>query len=217
MLARDAAGCAHALGAVAPGRAGRRRAPDWPGTSCRRSSRCSPACSSGASAGASRRAAAIVVITDGLPRRAREVGHGRQGHGHPQLGAAGRDLPAGARQRLGGDARPGRRADPALLRDARAQARPGAARRRWPPKCARRALRSGSSWSTKVPPSPSCGRRPHASSVPLTLLPFQPYADLPDVLGSGDILVVLLEQDAGEFSVPSKTLSYLAPVDPCWG
>lgn len=54
-------------------------------------------------------------------------------------------------------------------------------------------------------------------SVPLTLLPFQSYADLPDVLGSGDILVVLLEQDAGEFSVPSKTLSYLCAARPILG
>ncbi|WP_107705271.1 glycosyltransferase family 4 protein [Nocardioides allogilvus] len=54
-------------------------------------------------------------------------------------------------------------------------------------------------------------------SVPLSLLPFQPYADLPDVLASGDLLVVLLEQDAGEFSVPSKTLSYLAAGRPVLG
>ena len=53
--------------------------------------------------------------------------------------------------------------------------------------------------------------------VPLTLLPFQSYADLPDVLASGDLLVVLLEQDAGEFSVPSKTLSYLAAGRPVLG
>ncbi|WP_246210622.1 glycosyltransferase family 4 protein [Nocardioides piscis] len=53
--------------------------------------------------------------------------------------------------------------------------------------------------------------------VPLTLLPFQDYADLPDVLGTGDLLVVLLEQDAGEFSVPSKTLSYLAAGRPVLG
>jgi len=33
----------------------------------------------------------------------------------------------------------------------------------------------------------------------LVLLPFQPYADLPDVLASGDILVVILERDAGVF------------------
>ncbi|UUZ57635.1 glycosyltransferase family 4 protein [Nocardioides sp. B-3] len=53
--------------------------------------------------------------------------------------------------------------------------------------------------------------------VPLTLLPFQPYSDLPDVPASGDILVVLLEQDAGEFSVPSKTLSYPAAGRPVLG
>lgn len=41
------------------------------------------------------------------------------------------------------------------------------------------------------------------------LLPFQPFNDLPNVLASGDALVVLLEPDAGEFSVPSKVLTYL--------
>jgi glycosyltransferase involved in cell wall biosynthesis len=53
--------------------------------------------------------------------------------------------------------------------------------------------------------------------VPLTLLPFQPYEQLPEVLGSGDVLVVLLEQDAGAFSVPSKTLSYLCAGRPIVG
>lgn len=53
--------------------------------------------------------------------------------------------------------------------------------------------------------------------VPLTLLPFQPYERLPEVLGSGDVLVVLLEQDAGAFSVPSKTLSYLCAGRPVLG
>ncbi len=53
--------------------------------------------------------------------------------------------------------------------------------------------------------------------VPLTLLPFQPYEQLPEVLGSGDILMVLLEQDAGAFSVPSKTLSYLCAGRPVVG
>lgn len=42
----------------------------------------------------------------------------------------------------------------------------------------------------------------------MELIPFQPYADLPDMLGSGDILLVLLEPDAGVFSVPSKVLTY---------
>ncbi|MDO7867854.1 glycosyltransferase family 4 protein [Nocardioides jiangxiensis] len=53
--------------------------------------------------------------------------------------------------------------------------------------------------------------------VPLTLLPFQPYERLPEVLGSGDVLVVLLEQSAGAFSVPSKTLSYLCAGRPILG
>jgi glycosyltransferase involved in cell wall biosynthesis len=42
----------------------------------------------------------------------------------------------------------------------------------------------------------------------LDVLPFQPYADLPDVLGSADVVVAILEADAGAFSVPSKVLSY---------
>ncbi len=53
--------------------------------------------------------------------------------------------------------------------------------------------------------------------VPLTLLPFQPYERLSEVLGAGDVLVVLLEQDAGAFSVPSKTLSYLCAGRPVLG
>jgi glycosyltransferase involved in cell wall biosynthesis len=53
--------------------------------------------------------------------------------------------------------------------------------------------------------------------VPLTVLPFQPYDQLSNVLGSGDVLVVLLEQSAGEFSVPSKTLSYLCAGRPILG
>lgn len=53
--------------------------------------------------------------------------------------------------------------------------------------------------------------------VPITLLPFQPYERLPEVLGTGDILVVLLEQAAGAFSVPSKTLSYLCAGRPILG
>jgi colanic acid biosynthesis glycosyl transferase WcaI len=55
------------------------------------------------------------------------------------------------------------------------------------------------------------------TGVPLRLLPFQPYERLPEVLGSGDVLVVLLEQNAGAFSVPSKTLSYLCAGRPIVG
>ena len=53
--------------------------------------------------------------------------------------------------------------------------------------------------------------------VPITLLPFQPYERLPEVLGSGDVLVVLLDASAGAFSVPSKTLSYLCAGRPVLG
>jgi colanic acid biosynthesis glycosyl transferase WcaI len=43
----------------------------------------------------------------------------------------------------------------------------------------------------------------------LRCLGFQPFEELPDVLGSADVLVAILEADAGVFSVPSKVLSYL--------
>jgi glycosyltransferase involved in cell wall biosynthesis len=42
----------------------------------------------------------------------------------------------------------------------------------------------------------------------LRCLGFQPFEELPNVLGSADILVAVLEADAGVFSVPSKVLSY---------
>lgn len=43
----------------------------------------------------------------------------------------------------------------------------------------------------------------------LRLLPLQPFAVVPDMLGSADVLVATIEPDAGTFSVPSKVLSYL--------
>ncbi len=55
------------------------------------------------------------------------------------------------------------------------------------------------------------------AAVPVTLLPYQPYERLADVLGTGDVLVVLLDRSAGEFSVPSKTLSYLCAGRPVLG
>lgn len=67
------------------------------------------------------------------------------------------------------------------------------------------------------PAVPVLKRAAAARDVDLTLLPFQPYDRLPEVLGSGDVLVVLLAADAGEFSVPSKTLSYLCAGRPVLG
>ena len=43
----------------------------------------------------------------------------------------------------------------------------------------------------------------------LLLLPFQPFEVLPMVLASADVLIAILEPDAGVFSVPSKVLTYL--------
>ena len=49
-----------------------------------------------------------------------------------------------------------------------------------------------------------------ASSVDnLHVLPFQDRRRLPQVLGTADVLVAMLESSAGSFSVPSKVLSYL--------
>ena len=42
----------------------------------------------------------------------------------------------------------------------------------------------------------------------LDVLPFQPFEEMPDVLGAADVLVAVLEPDAGVFSVPSKVLTY---------
>ncbi|MBI3707108.1 MAG: glycosyltransferase family 4 protein [Proteobacteria bacterium] len=43
----------------------------------------------------------------------------------------------------------------------------------------------------------------------LVILPFQPFARLPEVIATGDVLVAVLEPEAGIFSVPSKILTYL--------
>lgn len=43
----------------------------------------------------------------------------------------------------------------------------------------------------------------------LVMLPFQPFEQLPQVLATGDVLLSVLEEDAGVFSVPSKVLTYL--------
>ena len=48
----------------------------------------------------------------------------------------------------------------------------------------------------------------------LRFMGFQPFEALPDVLGSADVLVAILEADAGVFSVPSKVLSYFCAARP---
>ena len=48
----------------------------------------------------------------------------------------------------------------------------------------------------------------------LTLKDPEPIEALPDMLGASDVLIALLEQDAGSYSVPSKVLSYLCAGKP---
>ena len=43
----------------------------------------------------------------------------------------------------------------------------------------------------------------------LLILKFQPFNLLPDIFGTADVLLAILERDAGAFSVPSKVLTYL--------
>lgn len=43
----------------------------------------------------------------------------------------------------------------------------------------------------------------------LLLLPFQPFARMPDMLAAADVLMAILEPGAGVYSVPSKVLTYL--------
>lgn len=43
----------------------------------------------------------------------------------------------------------------------------------------------------------------------LILMGFEPFERMPEVMGAADVLVAILEADAGVFSVPSKVLAYL--------
>lgn len=48
----------------------------------------------------------------------------------------------------------------------------------------------------------------------LLLWGFQPFEELPDMLATADVLVAVLEPEAGAFSVPSKVLTYLCAARP---
>ena len=48
----------------------------------------------------------------------------------------------------------------------------------------------------------------------LQVLPYQPFGELPQVLATGDVLIGVLEEAAGVFSVPSKVLTYLCAERP---
>jgi glycosyltransferase involved in cell wall biosynthesis len=53
------------------------------------------------------------------------------------------------------------------------------------------------------------GRAHEVSPEFLTVLPFQPYERISEVMASADVLITLLDSEAKTFAVPSKTLAYL--------
>lgn len=60
--------------------------------------------------------------------------------------------------------------------------------------------------------------RERGSNLPtLVQLPFQPFDRLAEVIGTADIVIAILEPDAGVFSVPSKVLTYMAAGRPVIG
>jgi glycosyltransferase involved in cell wall biosynthesis len=48
----------------------------------------------------------------------------------------------------------------------------------------------------------------------LLVMGYEPYERVPDMMGAADVLVAVLEPDAGTFSVPSKVLAYLCAARP---
>lgn len=62
--------------------------------------------------------------------------------------------------------------------------------------------------------------RKRAASLGLAnavFLPFQPYRDLPDLLASSDVLLVPLDKDKSELSMPSKLYNFMAAGRPILG
>jgi glycosyltransferase involved in cell wall biosynthesis len=58
------------------------------------------------------------------------------------------------------------------------------------------------------------GQKQSLNLANLILLPFQAFEDMPDVLASADVLISILEKEAGIFAVPSKVLTYLCAARP---
>lgn len=48
----------------------------------------------------------------------------------------------------------------------------------------------------------------------LKILPYEPFERMPQIMAAADVLVAVLEPDAGVFSVPSKVLAYLCGARP---
>ena len=152
-----------------------------------------------------------------LRRHPSPVGHLAQGHGHPELGTAGRDRPETAQQCLGSDARADRRQDIALLRHPWPEAQPDPSRGSGGAASPRPDRRCGWWSSTRARRSSCCGRLQPTRVSRSRCCRFSPMRRCRTSLASGDVLLVLLEKTAGVFSVPSKTLSYLCAGRPIIG
>ena len=140
--------------------------------------------------------------------------------GHPQLGAGRRDRPGGTRQPWGetnlGRREPlrllyagtlGRKHNPLLLVELLERLRERGVD-------AELTVISEGEGADLL--AEAAAARPEIADF-VRLLPFQPAEQLSQVLGSGDVLVALLEPGASKFSIPSKVLSYLAAGRPVLG
>ena len=143
----------------------------------------------------------------GLPEPARGVGDRRvQGVGREELGAARRGLGVAATESVVRTPSASPTTRPCCCTQARWVS---SINRRCCSPSPKRSPSEPMSGSSSHPRASARRGSPNGSTAPrLELIPFQPYADLPDMLGSGDVLLVLLEPDAGVFSVPSKVLTY---------
>ena len=84
----------------------------------------------------------------------------------------------------------------------------------WPEECATRCLTPrrgglGGEWPRLARRTKSGGEPRESAS-----LDYQPYASYPDVLATADVLMALLQPSAGQYSAPSKVLSYLCAARP---
>lgn len=68
-----------------------------------------------------------------------------------------------------------------------------------------------------VSDGPAAYRLRERAEPGLTVLPFQPFERLSDVLSSADILIAILTPEASRYSVPSKALTYLCAGRPVLG
>ena len=153
---------------------------------------------------------AIVVISEDFTEILVELGRRPRADPHrPQLGAARRPARSGRATTTG--RAPSSSATSSVSSTA-ARSRCATIRRCCSSSPACCSKNRSASWSSSPKGRVSNGSplKPRSKTSPRSSgSRFQPFESLPDVLGSADVLVAILEPDAGVFCVPSKVLSYL--------